>query len=120
MLQQIFAGRAIFLDRARRAYVIRGDRVAEKRENARPRNVRKARRLTLHTVEVRGPPDVGGAGIPSKCLSLCNFDSLPFASAFENIAVASAEIGRHYRTTDGARDFLRRRPKLPQIHRRTL
>src|SRR4051794_37157113 len=72
VLDQIFAGGAVGLDRTGRRNVVRGDAVAEFEQNAGALDVGDGGRLHAHALEIGWVFDVGGFWIPLVKIPLGN------------------------------------------------
>jgi hypothetical protein len=91
MLAQIFSGRAVGLDRARRRDVIGGDRVAEYRQRPRPIDVGQRLGGHRHAGKVGRVLDVGRRRRPVIGVATGHVDQAPAIVPAIDIGVAAAK-----------------------------
>ena len=112
VLGEVPARGRVLLDRAGRADVVGGHRVAELEQHPRALDVGDGLGLVGHAVEVRGLADVGRLGVPGERVAVGRRQRLPLLVAGEDVGVAVAEHVGGDRRGDDLLDLRRRRPDV--------
>ena len=116
VLLQVRPRRRVGLDRARRADVVGGHRVAEQGEDAGALDVADRLGVGRHALEVRRLADVGRARVPVEGVAGRGGQALPALVAAEDVGVVAAEHLRADRGVDDLLDLLAGRPDVVEEH----
>lgn len=116
---QIASGRAVLLDTPGRRDVVRGDRIAEHRQNTRAVNIFHRLRLNLHLVKEWRQTDIGRILLPVVSIGAIDVNGFPFRRSFKYLRVLFVEhLGRDLLNRLG--DLKTARPDILQIDRLTI
>ena len=112
VLGEVRPGRAVLLDRAGRADVVGGDRVAELEQHPGALDVGDRLGLVGHAVEVRRLADVRRVLVPGEGVALGSRQRLPLLVSGEHVGVVVGEHLRRDRLADHPLDLAERGPEV--------